>query len=276
MNPQLKHTQFADYHGHGWIFRAVFKHDRKGNLLDLDDNIIRARRSAEIREGRASEGRASRARDAVRAIAISISTSTATAIFTANRARPRRSSASIATARSTSGRRLITSGNGGDRSISERRATRRGARASFGKANNSSSARPCQPDVRWEVPQTIDTIDPALVALQREVAPTRKHCGATENLGRCASPTNASAISRTTIRTMILPDLPQLVGDELLRLPSADAREPARAAEQIRRRDHSQFHHLQSAGRARRCFHARHRRHGERATAWRCCVRRAR
>ena len=40
LNPQLKHTQFADYHGHGWVFRAIFKQDRKGNLLDLDDNKI--------------------------------------------------------------------------------------------------------------------------------------------------------------------------------------------------------------------------------------------
>src|SRR5438105_8360972 len=40
LNPQLKNTQFADYHGHGWIFRAVFKKDRKGNLLTLDDEII--------------------------------------------------------------------------------------------------------------------------------------------------------------------------------------------------------------------------------------------
>src|SRR5438046_10111978 len=40
LNPKLKHTQFADYHGHGWIFRAVFKKDRRGNLLDLDDKII--------------------------------------------------------------------------------------------------------------------------------------------------------------------------------------------------------------------------------------------
>jgi hypothetical protein len=40
LNPKLDQTQFADYHGHGWIFRAVFKKDRKGNLLDLDDNII--------------------------------------------------------------------------------------------------------------------------------------------------------------------------------------------------------------------------------------------
>jgi len=41
LNPMMKQTQFADYHGHGWVFRAVFKKDRKGNLLDLDDNIIK-------------------------------------------------------------------------------------------------------------------------------------------------------------------------------------------------------------------------------------------
>ncbi|HEV8539420.1 MAG TPA: hypothetical protein VGR15_10935, partial [Bacteroidota bacterium] len=40
LNPQLTTTQFADYHGHGWIFRAVFKKDRKGNLLDKDGSII--------------------------------------------------------------------------------------------------------------------------------------------------------------------------------------------------------------------------------------------
>ncbi len=40
LNPQLKDTQFADYHGHGWNFRAVFKRDRKGNLLDKKGNIV--------------------------------------------------------------------------------------------------------------------------------------------------------------------------------------------------------------------------------------------
>ncbi|MEA3211730.1 MAG: hypothetical protein QOE70_4787 [Chthoniobacter sp.] len=40
LNPQLKHTQFADYHGHGWMYRAVFKQDRKGNRLDLEDNVV--------------------------------------------------------------------------------------------------------------------------------------------------------------------------------------------------------------------------------------------
>src|SRR5579872_6652155 len=39
-NQQLQNTQFADFHSHGWIFRAVFKHDRKGNLLDADDKIV--------------------------------------------------------------------------------------------------------------------------------------------------------------------------------------------------------------------------------------------
>ena len=34
LNPELTDTQFADYHGHGWNFRAIFKRDRKGNLLD--------------------------------------------------------------------------------------------------------------------------------------------------------------------------------------------------------------------------------------------------
>ena len=42
LNPKLKDTQFADYHGHGWNFRAIFKRDRKGNLLDDDNNIISA------------------------------------------------------------------------------------------------------------------------------------------------------------------------------------------------------------------------------------------
>src|SRR5260221_2292938 len=40
LNRDLKDTQFADYHGHGWNFRAVYKRDRKGNLLDEQSNIV--------------------------------------------------------------------------------------------------------------------------------------------------------------------------------------------------------------------------------------------
>jgi uncharacterized protein (TIGR03382 family) len=39
-NSQLKNTQFADLHGHGWMFRQVFKRDREGNLLDAKNNIV--------------------------------------------------------------------------------------------------------------------------------------------------------------------------------------------------------------------------------------------
>lgn len=40
LNPKLKDTQFADYHGHGWNFRAIFKRDRQGNLLDADGDLV--------------------------------------------------------------------------------------------------------------------------------------------------------------------------------------------------------------------------------------------
>ncbi len=39
-NKNLERTQFGDSHGHGWIFRAVFKKDRYGNLLDEADRVI--------------------------------------------------------------------------------------------------------------------------------------------------------------------------------------------------------------------------------------------
>jgi len=39
-NKKLEHTQFADFHGHGWVFRAVYKRDRRGNLLDADGGVV--------------------------------------------------------------------------------------------------------------------------------------------------------------------------------------------------------------------------------------------
>jgi hypothetical protein len=40
LNPGLKHTQFADFHGHGWVFKAVFKKDRHGLLLDHEGRSV--------------------------------------------------------------------------------------------------------------------------------------------------------------------------------------------------------------------------------------------
>jgi hypothetical protein len=39
-NEQLTRTQFADFHGHGWMFRAIFKRDKRGNFLDSTDKVI--------------------------------------------------------------------------------------------------------------------------------------------------------------------------------------------------------------------------------------------
>ena len=40
LNPRLTATQFADYHGHGWAFRNVYKQDRHGRLLDAEGEIV--------------------------------------------------------------------------------------------------------------------------------------------------------------------------------------------------------------------------------------------
>ena len=33
VNPKATRTQFGDFHGHGWVFRNVYRTDRKGNLM---------------------------------------------------------------------------------------------------------------------------------------------------------------------------------------------------------------------------------------------------
>jgi hypothetical protein len=40
LNSQMSTRQFGDFHSHGWVFRAVFRHDRQGRLLDREGNIV--------------------------------------------------------------------------------------------------------------------------------------------------------------------------------------------------------------------------------------------
>src|SRR6185295_16004997 len=40
LNPKLTRGQFADFHGHGWVFRNVYKADRKGHLLDAENKVV--------------------------------------------------------------------------------------------------------------------------------------------------------------------------------------------------------------------------------------------
>jgi hypothetical protein len=42
LNPRLTRTQFADFHGHGWVFRNVYKVDRKGHMLDAENKVVAA------------------------------------------------------------------------------------------------------------------------------------------------------------------------------------------------------------------------------------------
>ncbi len=49
-NSKLKRTQFADFHGHGWLFRAVFKKDKEGNFLDVNNAKVENVDAAKMRE----------------------------------------------------------------------------------------------------------------------------------------------------------------------------------------------------------------------------------
>ncbi len=40
LNPYMDKAQFGDFHSHGWVFKAVFKKDRKGNLLDTRGDLV--------------------------------------------------------------------------------------------------------------------------------------------------------------------------------------------------------------------------------------------
>ena len=39
-NDEQPDTTFADYHSHGWNFRAIYKRDKKGNLLDAKGDMV--------------------------------------------------------------------------------------------------------------------------------------------------------------------------------------------------------------------------------------------
>ncbi len=49
LNRVAQHSQFADFHGHGWVYRAVFKKDRRGNLLDPDGDVVQEVTSEKLR-----------------------------------------------------------------------------------------------------------------------------------------------------------------------------------------------------------------------------------
>ncbi|MFN2475134.1 MAG: hypothetical protein ABR526_02190, partial [Chthoniobacterales bacterium] len=159
LNPRMKHTQFADYHGHGWVFRAVFKHDRKGNLLDLKDNKIghddpqkfaKAVHLKDVHLARGMQcgdchfnldvhGNGNLYGEPRNATTINCIDCHGTV-----RQRPT----------------LITTGNGGRVDLANSSNTSWGPRFTW-EGTRLWQQSTMSPDVRWEIPQTMDTVDPA-------------------------------------------------------------------------------------------------------------------
>jgi len=158
LNPQLKHTQFADYHGHGWVFRAIFKHDRKGNLLDLDDNKIENDDSRKF-------AKAVHLKDVHLAHGMQCGDCHFNVDVHGNGmlyGEPRNATTiTCVDCHGTISQRptLVTSGNAGQIDLANTSNTPFGPRFVWeGSALFQQSSM--SPDVRWEIPQTIDTIDP--------------------------------------------------------------------------------------------------------------------
>lgn len=166
LNPKLKQTQFADYHGHGWVFRAVFKHDRKGNLRDRDDNIIanddpqKFAKAVHLKDEHLAHGM--QCADCH----FDVDVHGNGLLYGEPRAA---TTIECIDCHGTIQKRptLVTSGNGGiwtGTTISnvDLRAdnTAYGPRF-FWQGNKLFQRSSMAPDLIWEVPQTVDTIDPA-------------------------------------------------------------------------------------------------------------------
>jgi hypothetical protein len=158
LNPQLKHTQFADYHGHGWVFRAIFKHDRKGNLLDLDDNKIEHSDPQKF-------AKAVHLKDVHLAKGMQCADCHFDVDVHGNGmlyGEPRNATTiNCIDCHGTIDHRptLVTSGNAGQIDLLQTSNTPFGPRFSW-EGNALWQQSTMSPDVRWEIPQTIDTIDP--------------------------------------------------------------------------------------------------------------------
>ncbi len=158
LNPQMKHTQFADYHGHGWVFRAIFKQDRKGNLLDLEDNKINHHDPRKF-------AKAVHLKDAHLAKGMQCADCHFDVDVHGNGmlyGEPRNATTILCVdCHGTVDRRpsLVTSGNAGQIDLLRNSNTPFGPRFTW-EGNTLWQQSTMSPDIRWEVPQTMDTIDP--------------------------------------------------------------------------------------------------------------------
>ncbi len=158
LNPKLQHTQFADYHGHGWIFRAIFKKDRVGTLLDANDQKIgfddpkKFQKAVHLNDIHLAKG--------MQCVDCHFDTDIH---GNGNLYGEVRNAVSIecidchgtAAARPT----LITSGNAGKINLLTTSNTPWGPRF-FWRGEKLFQRSTMSPDIQWEIDQTLDTINP--------------------------------------------------------------------------------------------------------------------
>lgn len=168
LNPKLKNTQFADYHGHGWMFRAVFKKDREGHLLTLkgekiaQDDKEKFRKAVHLKDVHLALGMqcvdCHFLNDAHGNGLLYVEPRAATAIMCID-------CHGTVNARPT----LFTSGKGGtlQKDGSTKPIDLRESNTPFGPRFTWSvdgkrlfQQSAMDPNRKWEVPQTIDTVDP--------------------------------------------------------------------------------------------------------------------
>jgi hypothetical protein len=158
LNPKLKQTQFADYHGHGWVFRAVFKKDKKGNLQDLQDNPIpqdatnKFALTVHLKDIHLAKG--------MQCVDCHFDLDVHGNGKLYGEARAATTIECIDCHGTVDARpTLMTTGNGGKVDLNKS-GTPWGPRFVW-EANRLFQRSTLSPDVRWEIPQTRDTIDPS-------------------------------------------------------------------------------------------------------------------
>ncbi len=167
LNPKMQHTQFADYHGHGWVFRAVFKKDRQGHLLDAADKQIswsdpmKFAKAVHLKDIHLAKGMQC------------VDCHFLTEMHGNGMIYGETRNATMITCVDCHGTisqrpTLVTSGRGGQLNKDgkiipvdlNQSATTWGPRFVW-RGNQLFQQSSMSPDVRWEIPQTVDVIDPS-------------------------------------------------------------------------------------------------------------------
>jgi hypothetical protein len=164
LNPKLKQTQLADYHGHGWLFRAVFKKDRQGNLRGIEDQLIKHdetnkfAKAVHLKDIHLAKG--------MQCVDCHFDTDVHGDGNLYGEARAATSIECIDCHGTISKRpTLMTSGNGGKYNTQDKGVDLSVTVTSWGprfvwKGKRLFQRSSLSPDVRWEIPQTKDVIDP--------------------------------------------------------------------------------------------------------------------